>query len=155
MLNLNEHFVEIQKEITAMKTLGLNAFKIQEAIDVMYRMLEVNLDKNFDKTITQRDHIRYIREAFVNDKIHRVLTQNMFNNEVATSQDIFNDVTAAAELARMQRNNVRPVEQLKKAISLLIQIQDDESDVFSKQDFKDAFEELDELLSAIRQQMGA
>jgi hypothetical protein len=154
LLNLNEHFVEIQKEIAAMKTLGLNAFKIQEAIDVMYRMLEVNLDKKFDKTITQRDHIRFIREAFVNDKIHKVLTQSMFNNEDATSQDIFNDVTAAAELSRMQRNNVRPVEQLKKAITLLMQIQDD-SDVFAMQDFKDSFEELDELIAAMRQQMGA
>lgn len=138
-----------------MKTLGLNAFKIQEAVDVMYRMLEVNLDKEFDKSITQRDHIRYIREAFVNEKIHKVLTQNMFNNESATSQDIFNDVTAAAELSRMQRNNVRPVEQLKKAISLLTQIQDDDSDTFTKQDFKTAFEELDELMEVIRQQMGA
>ncbi|MGQ7890631.1 hypothetical protein [Paenibacillus sp. WC2504] len=155
LLNLNEHFVEIQKEISAMKTLGLTAFKIQEAVDVMYRMLEVNLDKDFDKTITQRDHIRYIREAFVNDKIHQVLTQNMFNNESATSQDIFNDVSAAAELSRMQRNNVRPVEQLKKAITLLTQVQDDDSDAFTKQDFKDAFEELNELMTDIRQQMGA
>jgi hypothetical protein len=152
LLNLNEHFVEIQKEIAAMKTLGLNAFKIQEAVDVMYRMLEVNLDKDFDKTITQRDHIRYIREAFVNEKIFQVLTQNMFNNESATSQEIFNDVTAAAELARMQRNNIRPVEQLKKAVTLLTQIQDD-IDAFSKQEFKDSFEELNELVAVIRQQM--
>lgn len=155
LLNLNEHFVEIQKEIVAMKNLGLTAFKIQEAIEVMYRMLEVNLDKNFDKTITQRDHIRYIREAFANDKIHKVLTQNMYNNENATSQDIFNDVTAAAELSRMHRNNIRPVEQLKKAITLLTQIQDEDGDAFNKQDFKDAFEELDELMNTIRQQIGA
>ncbi|MED1919452.1 hypothetical protein P4V64_29640 [Bacillus thuringiensis] len=154
LLNLNEHFVEIQKEIAAMKTLGLTAFKIQEAVEVLYRMLEVNLDKDFDKTITQRDHIRYIREAFVNDKIYKVLTQNMYNNEHATSEEIFNDVTAASELSRMYRNNVRPVEQLKKAITLLAQIQDEDSDTFAKQDFKDAFEELDELMDAIRRQIG-
>jgi hypothetical protein len=152
LLNLNEHFVEIQKEIAAMKTLGLSAFKIQEAIEVMYRMLEVNLDKDFDKTITQRDHIRYIREAFVNEKIFRVLTRNMFNDEGATSQEVFNDVTAAAELSRMQRNNIRPVEQLKKVVTLLTQIQD-ESEAFLQQDFKESFEELTDLITVIRQQM--
>ncbi|TAA73144.1 hypothetical protein [Planococcus salinarum] len=152
LINLNEHFVEIQKEINAMKTRGLNAFKIQEAIDVMYRMLEINLDPDFTKSVTQRDHIRYIREAFVNDKIFRRLTNTMFNKENATSQEIFDDVTAAAELSRMQRNNIRPVEQLKKAISSLEQIQD-EKEAFNTSDFKNTFMELNELIESIRIQM--
>lgn len=152
LLNLNEHFVEIQKEISAMKSLGLSPFKIDEAIDVMYRMLEINLDKSFDKSITQRDHIRYIREAFVNDKIFKVLTQNMFTDEEVASKEIFNDVTAAAELARMQRNNVRPIEQLNKAVNLLNQIQD-ETYAFSTEDFKNSFAELKEITSLIQNQM--
>ncbi|MEW9501141.1 hypothetical protein [Jeotgalibacillus marinus] len=152
LLNLNEHFVEIQKEIAALKKLGFNPFENEKVIDIMYRILEVNLDKDFDKTITQRDHIRNLREAFVDDKIFKVLTKNMFKQDNATSEEIFNDVTAAAEMSRMQRNNDRSEELLKKAINLLTQIQDD-SDAFAKKDFKVLFEELDELVSTIKEKV--
>lgn len=156
LLDLHEHFVEFQKELSAMKGAGISGLKLDEALDAFYCMLRINVkpDEGFDKTITQRDHIRYIRQAFVDPKIYEVLTRNMFNNPNATSRDIYNDVTAAAELARIQRNNVKPMEQLQRAINLIGQIPDD-SEAFLENDFIETFEELEALVVQIRQQMGA
>lgn len=150
VLDFNEHFKEFQKELEAMKRQGVSALKRDEAVDAFYYALRVNLDPDFKKTITQRDHIRYMREAFLNDKIYDVLTKNMFNNPNATTDQIFNDVSAAAEMARIQRANDKPIEYLKKAINMLSQIPEDH-DALQTDNFVEMFEELELLIKQIKQ----
>lgn len=150
VLDFNEHFVDFQKELEAMIHAGLAALKIDEAISVFYHALRINLDTNFHKTITQRDHIRNIRDAFFNDKINRVLTRNMFTNPEASTEDIYNDISAAAELIRVQRANEKPIEHLRKAINFLSQISEDSNGIQSDE-FREGLDELEILLVGLRE----
>lgn len=150
VLDFNEHFVEFQKELKMMKQAGLAALKIDEAIDAFYYALKINLDPNFHKTVTHSNHIRNIREAFFNDKIHGVLTRNMFTNPNASTEDIYNDISAAAELIRVQRANEKPIEHLRKAINFLSQISEDSNGIQSDE-FKEGLDELETLVVGLRE----
>lgn len=150
VINLNEHFVEFQKEWRIMSSAGVSSLKMAEALDAFYFALKVNLDPNFNRMITHGNHIRHIREAFNNDKIYKVLTNNMFNNPNATTEQIFNDVNAAAELIKMQRANDKPIEHLKKAINFLSQISEDNNAIQSTE-FRDAFGDLELIVKQLKQ----
>lgn len=153
VLDFNEHFNEFQKEFDAMKRAGVPPLRRDEAVDAFYYALRVNLDKDFDKSVTQRDHIRYMRHAFLNDKIYNVLTRNMFSNPNASTEDIYNDVSAAAELARIQRSNDKPIEYLRKSFNMLSQMPLDHETLLSEE-FVDMFEEFEIMVKQIRQKIG-
>lgn len=118
VFDLNEHFIEIEKELSAMKKMGINAIVRDKALDFFYAALKTNVESK-GKNRVQRDRFRNVRVAFADDRIHKMLPENLVKLPI---DEIYDNVIALTEVVRTKVANDKPVEHLKQALNHLNQI---------------------------------
>jgi hypothetical protein len=153
VLEYNEHFVEFQKGLQAMKRAGIENIELEcQAYEMFNRALKVNVD-GYHKVITQRDHIRYLKDVFIaldegDSYMYEVLTANL-DNPNPSAEEVYNDITAAVELIKMKKANERPVEYLKRAINALSQIPTDDKSIFNEE-FMEKLEKIEKIILELK-----
>lgn len=150
VFDFNEHFVEIEKELNAMKRMGLSAIKRDEALDLCYAALKVNVENKGNKKRIQRDRIRNIREAFIDENIYKMIPKNLA--QIPTNK-VYHNIIGITEVVRTKIANDKPIEHLKQALNHLNQISIDNYTVLSTE-FEELFIQIKETVAEIEKTVG-
>lgn len=150
VFDFNEHFVEIQKELNAMKRMGLSATKRDEALDLCYAALKTNVEGKRNKNRIQRDRLRNIREAFDDEKIYEMIPKNLAQ---LSTDEIYDKIIGITEIVRTKIANDKPLEHLKQALNHLNQISVDNEAILSD-DFEQLFVQLKDTVAEIDKVVG-
>jgi len=126
LVNYNEHFVEFQKALNKARK-RLSPTELDELFDIFNYSMKINID-NKDRPrdermrLTQRDHIRYIAEAYCDEKIRRRLVSNLHSSDSQKDEKIFEDIVSATQIAKETIRKIDPLVILRRVNDYLDQI---------------------------------
>lgn len=126
LVNYSEHFAEFQKALNKAKK-RLSPTELDELFDVFNYAMKINIENNNrsreeNMRLTQRDHIRFIGDAYCDEKIRKRLIGNLNSSDLDKDKKVYEDIKAATQIAKETAKKINPLVMLKRANDYLDQI---------------------------------